>query len=129
VYINTTLVGDDRVFSSFSSMNAIYTEGGYGWSNSTMMVVGGMSGGDLTVAIAPADMTKGTFPVAVSGKRAVMSGYAPNSIGVLDATNLGALSYETKGELVSYAYDVKLDGDKALCSLGPYGLEIVDVAP
>ena len=29
---------------------------------------------------------------------------------------------------VAYPYNVKLAGEKALCSLGPYGLQVVDVS-
>jgi hypothetical protein len=56
-----------------------------------------------------------------------MSSYAPNALSVLDATDLDALSFEQKGEIPFYAQSVEVSGDKALCSLGEYGLSVIDL--
>lgn len=48
-------------------------------------------------------------------------------IAVLDATDMGALSYEMKGELPSYTWDVTIQGDTALCAMGTWGVEAVSI--
>jgi hypothetical protein len=120
-------VGDDRVFAMTSSLYGSWeSEGGDG-SVDELMVVGGMNDGALQRASLKDKEGLSLVPRAVAGKRLIVSSFGLSSLGVVDATNLKAMKFEQKGELASYVYDVELTGDAALCSLGQYGLQVIDL--
>jgi hypothetical protein len=129
VYLSSVLVGDDRVFASVSKgywyVSADNSDSE--WNGSRLMVVGGMEDGTIEVAFATGKDVANTSPVAVDGRRAILSSYGLNAIGVLDATDLDALSFEQKGELGFYVQSVEVSGDKALCSLGEFGLSVINL--
>ena len=57
----------------------------------------------------------------------VLASYNTPGIHVLDATNLDAVTIQKKGDVNGYVYSVTLDNDRALCSMGPFGLDVVDL--
>lgn len=127
LHLSNVLVGDDRVFASVPGSFVKEGDGGYRTS-SRVMVVGGMQDGALRVAFATPELDHRLYDsaVAVDGKRLVMTS-SLNAIGVLDATNLDAITLENKGALVSHVSDVEIVGDHALCSMRQYGLQVVDL--
>lgn len=127
-YLSDVLVGDDRVFASASDYGWAIEYDGYGYNGSRLIAVGGMRDGAIVVGSYNLGEAEYAYPVAVDGARLVTTGYNPPSISVLDASDLGALTYEQKGELSGYySNTVTLDGDLALCSMGPYGLDVIDL--
>lgn len=120
-------VGDDRVFAP-SSNYGWYEDGGGYWSSSRILVLGGIHDGALEIAEVEGAELGYTYPVAVAGTRLVSSGYSPSGIWTLDAADMDAMAFEQKAELRSYVSHVNVSGDLALCSLGAYGLEVVNLA-
>jgi hypothetical protein len=127
-YINSVMVGDDRVFATANN-NAWYEDSSPYWSGYKVLVVGGLQDGDLEVSSVSGEELGYSYPVAAEGERLILAGYSPPAVSVLDASDLDELAIETKGELSGYAYSVTVDGDRALCSLGQFGLQVVDLTP
>ncbi len=131
LYLGQLLRGDDRVFG-YASPSYGYAEdsaGSNGGSGPTskVLVVAGMRAGNLQMATRELEGAYAANPVAASGTTLVLAGYSPPSIAVLDTSDLGELAYSNKGDVASYVYQVTLDGDRALCAMGPYGLAVVDL--
>ncbi|WP_437731574.1 beta-propeller domain-containing protein [Sorangium sp. So ce1335] len=123
--ISQPLLGDDRVFMS-TSATRVGTEADDA-DGPGILVVSGLEKGSIEVVTKELDELNYGWPISADGKRAVVASYYPPTIGVIDATDLGEVTYETKGELSSYSHKVTVSGDLALCSLGHHGLDIVDL--
>ncbi|WP_437808938.1 beta-propeller domain-containing protein [Sorangium sp. So ce1078] len=121
--IPQAFVGDDRVFM-YTSVNYVVENGEppYG-----IAVASGLKEGRIELATKAIADFSFSSPLLADGTRLLVASSYPPSIAILDASDLDELTYETKGETSSYAYRVTLDGDRALCSLGHHGLEIVDL--
>jgi hypothetical protein len=119
-YLSSVLLGDDRVFASYYD----YSED---VSATTLLAIGGMRSGTIQQQKIVLDPGRYDYPAEAMGKKLVTGSYYPTAISVLDTTDLDAPTYETKGELPSYLYDVTLSGETALCSMGPWGIATVDV--
>jgi hypothetical protein len=126
-YIGNVMTGDNRVFAAMSNGDWYASDGPY-WSASRVVVVGGMREGELDVGFAEGQEVAESNPVAVDGTTLVMTSWNPPSLSVLDASDMGELTVTRMGELASYANDVTVHNGQALCSLGGYGLEVVDLA-
>ncbi|WP_437753314.1 beta-propeller domain-containing protein [Sorangium sp. So ce1389] len=124
--ISQVFVGDDRVFM-YTYGNYYYADDGSTSDRSGILVASGLEAGSIETATRPSAELGFGGPLLADGKRLLISSYSPPSIAVLDAADLDELTYETKGELSSYTYQVTVSGDRALCSLGHHGLEIVDL--
>lgn len=123
--MSQAFIGDDRIFLYGYGRYAVSE--GDGSDGPAMLVASGLVNGSLEVATKALEGLNHGWPIAAAGKRVIMSSYNPPSIGVVDASDLDELTYETKGELSSYVYRVTVSGDQALCSLGHHGLEVVDL--
>ncbi|XXX74279.1 beta-propeller domain-containing protein [Sorangium sp. So ce134] len=116
-------VSDERVFM-LTYLNYVVEDGEVPYG---ILAAGGLEEGSLELATKSfAELSYGS-PLLADGTRLLVTSSGPPSIAVIDASDLDALTYETKGELSSYIYRVTLDGDRALCSLGHHGLEVVDL--
>ncbi|XXY52993.1 beta-propeller domain-containing protein [Sorangium sp. So ce269] len=124
--ISQVFVGDDRVFM-YTYANYYYADDGGTSDQSGILVASGLEAGSIETATQTSAEIGFGGPLLADGKRLVISSYSPPSIAVLDAADLDELTYETKGELSSYTYQVTVSGDRALCSLGHHGLEVVDL--
>lgn len=123
VAVMKALAGEGRAFLSVEDA----AHGG----GSSILVAGGMQQGSLETAtqqVAGFNHSSGSLLLADGARLLVVDNDQP-ALSVLDATDLTALSFEKKSELPSYTYHATLAGDRALCSLGRYGLEAVDVGP
>ncbi|KYF78575.1 hypothetical protein BE20_07785 [Sorangium cellulosum] len=116
-------VGDDRVFM-FTYLNYVVENGEVPYG---MLVASGLEEGRIELVRKPFAELTHSSPLFADGTRLLVSSHSPPSLAVIDASDLDALTYETKGELSSYIYRVTVDGDRALCSLGHNGLEVVDL--
>jgi uncharacterized secreted protein with C-terminal beta-propeller domain len=125
-YFSNILAGDNRVFAASNNGGWYDGEGPY-WSAHKLMVIGGMSEGSLDVAYVQGQEVAESYPVAVDGERLLLTSWGPPALSVLDASDMGSLEVERKAELASYVNDVVVHDGKALCSLGQYGLEVVDL--
>ncbi|EYF03428.1 beta-propeller domain-containing protein [Chondromyces apiculatus] len=125
--LSSAFVGEDRVF--FPAQNQVwYDVAGPYWTGSKLFVVGGMNDGALAVEELSSEELGYASPVAVHGNTLLSTGWAPTGLWTLDASDLDNLAYEQKAELRGYVNHITVVGDKALCSLGSYGLETVDLA-
>jgi hypothetical protein len=125
-YVSRVFTGLDRVFVETSYSNYDYDTGaGNYWNGFT--VVGDLGGTALERAEFQFDPNQYAYAVGTSDKRLVLASYYPTAIAVLDATDLSALSYEVKGELPSYTWNVTISGDLALCAMGYWGVEAVSL--
>ncbi|MFO0760839.1 MAG: beta-propeller domain-containing protein [Byssovorax sp.] len=129
-YLSQIIAGDDRLFA--------YSYAGYGWvedagggvsagPTAKVHVLAGLRAGMLQLVTAQLPVTNDGYPVAADGQNLVLAGYGPPSIAVLDTSDLGNLDYQSKGDVSSYVYQVTIDGHRALASMGPYGLAVVDL--
>lgn len=122
-YVYGTQVTDSRVFLQGYSYDPASGHGAY-----TVLVAGDIADDDLAI-------TNKSLPgegdylwiAAAQDDYAVMASYNVPGIHVLDASDMGAITIEKKADVSAYVYGVTLDGDRALCSMGPYGLEAVDL--
>jgi hypothetical protein len=117
--IGQVLVGDDRVF--------LYTYAIYTGSSPGVIVASGLAEGSIELAskeISPANVG---WPRAVDGTRLLFASDYPPTLSVFDAADLDDLTFEMKGELSGNLSTVTVSGDSALCSLGNYGLDVVDL--
>ncbi|NUQ76634.1 MAG: beta-propeller domain-containing protein, partial [Polyangiaceae bacterium] len=126
-YFSGVMTGDNRVFAALNN-GGWYDGAGPYWSTFKLMVVGGIQEGELDVSYAEGQEIAESYPVAVDGQTLVMTSWNPPSLAVLDASDMDNLVFERKAELMSYVNDVTLHDGKALCSLGPYGIEVVDLS-
>ncbi|WP_437733647.1 beta-propeller domain-containing protein [Sorangium sp. So ce1335] len=126
--ITQAFAGEDRVFMLTYGDRTASDDGGHDYRY-LGLVVSGLAEGRLDVAAYEAEEMGHVVPLLADGTRLVVAGAEPPAISVLDATDLDALTFERKGELSSYAYrdPVTVSGDRALCSLGLYGIEVVDL--
>lgn len=120
------MIGEDRVFA-MAQNGGWYEDGGPYWASSKLYVVGGIRDGALQVEQVTGEELGYVYPVAASGARLIAGGWGPPGIWTLDATDLDDLAFEQKAELRGYISHVAVEGDQALCSLGPYGLASVDI--
>lgn len=72
-----------------------------------------------------------TYIVDTADTRALLVKYGSNEpkLFTLDTTTLGAPSYKQAGELQSWFSEARIDGDKAICSMDVYGVQVVQLAP
>ncbi|WP_437304108.1 beta-propeller domain-containing protein [Sorangium sp. So ce388] len=124
--ISQVFVGDDRVFMH-TYVNYSTADDGGSSDRSGVLVASGLEAGSIETATRLSAELGFGGPLLADGKRLLLSSYSPPSIAVLDAADLDELTYETKGELSSYPTRVTVSGDRALCPLGHYGLEVVDI--
>ncbi|AKT38947.1 beta-propeller domain-containing protein [Chondromyces crocatus] len=120
------VVGDDRVFSMANNYSW-YNDSGYYGSDSKIFAVGGIRAGALQVAELATEEAGYMMPIAVDGKKLVASSWSPAGLWTLDSTDFDALSFEQAAEMRSSPDHVTISNHKALCSLGTYGLEVVDL--
>jgi hypothetical protein len=128
--LSQPLAGDDRVFA-WTGYSYYYDTVGGGVGTSAgpqVFVLGGMREGTLQSASAQLDTFDYGYGSAVSGKKLVLTGYSPPELSVLDTTDLAAPAVVRKADLDGYPYNVTVSGNLAICSLGPYGLQTVDLS-
>jgi hypothetical protein len=116
--LGNALTGDDRGFFTASSDSG----------ETRLLAVGGMASGELQIASVELSLDTGwEYPVAASGTRVVLAGYYPGSVSVVETSDLSQVEREAKASLDGWFAHVTVVGDQALCSMGPYGLESVDL--
>lgn len=122
-YYSRLLVGDDRVFTTY---NPYYVNYDQEQPSSELWAVGGLRDGQLVVRSRSLEDIWWTSPLEARGKTLVAMSW-PGSIVTVDATDLDELAVREHGELPWSVYSAEIDGDRALLSLGPYGLHVADV--
>jgi len=128
--IYQTMLGDDRIFAPNGYGYSYYDDvGGASSNGQQVLIIGGMREGALQLATAQFGVNDYFYAEAVSGKKLVMSGYSPPGLTVVDATNLDHVTSKRVADLDGYTYAVTMAGDTALCSMGPWGLQSVDITP
>ncbi|MBW2523343.1 MAG: beta-propeller domain-containing protein [Deltaproteobacteria bacterium] len=127
LYLSRLLVGDDRVFTTSHNY--------YGYDGSSPQslawVIGGLRAGRLQLRTEPLD--SGAYyswwrPLEADGQRFIALTWS-DGITSVDASNLDDLVIERHEVLPWSVYDAEIDGDRALVSLGAYGLQEVSLAP
>lgn len=121
-YFYGTQVTESRVFAQGYSYDSSDPYGTY-----SVLVIGDIGGDEIHSAVQDLPSQEYLWSVAAQDEHLVLASYGTPGIHVLDATDLSDLSIEKKGDVTSYVYSVTLDGDSALCAMGPYGLEVVDL--
>ncbi|MBK8259712.1 MAG: beta-propeller domain-containing protein [Polyangiaceae bacterium] len=121
-YFYGTKVTESRVFAEGYSYNPGDNYGTY-----SIMVIGDVGGDQLNIETVNLDQDEYLWPVAAETEHLVLTSWNEPGIHVLDTTDMNNMTLEKKGEVTSYVYAVTLDNDQALCALGPYGLEVVDL--
>lgn len=115
-----TRVTDSRVFSQ-----------GYRYTNNTsnysIFVVGDIGGNSIESAWHDLNSQDYMWAVAADADRLVLASGSQPGIHVLDASDMSSMVLAKKGDLTNYVQNVTLDGTDALCALGPYGLEVIDI--
>lgn len=121
--LGNAMVGDDRGFLT------AYSDSYYGGGGASLLAVGGMAAGELQVASVELISDAGwEYPVAVNGTRVVLAGYYPGSISVVETSDLSELVRVQKASLdEGWFGHVSVVGDQAFCSMGAYGVEVVEI--
>lgn len=107
------LSGDDRVFLE------AFPNG---------LVIGGMREGSLRVEQVDLFGNGGHHPIAVSGQRVLLNSDARPQLSVLDTADLDDLTITPAADLAGNAQHVTVVGDRAICAMGPHGLQSVDLS-
>lgn len=121
-YFYGTQVTESRVFAQ--GYNYDYAGGNGAYS---VLVLGDIAGDTIQMATHELPTQEYLWSVASQDERLVLASWSTPGIHVLDASDLSDLSIEKKGDVTSYVYAVTLDDDRALCAMGPYGLDVVDL--
>jgi hypothetical protein len=115
-----TRVTENRIFSQAYRYNG-------NSSNYSVFVIGDIGGDSIQSTWHDMSSQDYMWAVAADDERLVLASSSKPGIHVLDATSLSDVTLTKKGEVTNYVQNVTLDGTKALCAMGPYGLEIVDI--
>jgi hypothetical protein len=65
--------------------------------------------------------------LAVQGQKVLLDGDYPPHLSVYDASNPDNLTLVKTTDLYGYVYSVEVVGNKAVCSLGDWGLQTVSL--
>ena len=118
------LVADDRVFFTSSSYSYDYTT-----SDSYVWAIGGMRAGVLAVRATPVEQNQPwswIYPVEAEGHRLIAEGQG--TVVSVDASDMDDITFRTHGDVPWYVQSAVIDGDRALLSLGSYGLQVVELS-
>ncbi len=131
-YFSGVLIGDDRVFAYQLKGGYWYDEEGDGSGSGSgptygILVLSGIDSGNLESELVEDDASVTGIPMAAVGKRLIVSSYNPPGLSLLDATDMSAISVDRKADLNGYLSDVDVSGGLALCSLGQFGMQVVDL--
>lgn len=121
-YFYGTQVTESRVFSQGYTYDYSDPYGTY-----SVLVIGDIGSDQIHTAWQELPLQDYMWSVAAKDDHLVLASWSTPGIHVLDASNLSDMSLEKKGDVTSYVQAVTLDGDNALCAMGPYGLEVVDL--
>ena len=120
------LLGDDRVFVGISDSD--YGEyGDYYSSSFRWMVLAGMDAGALQMRLEARPEAIEGYAAGASGTSLVLLDWYGLELRTLDTSDLDAMTITAEGSLSSWPYDVSVSGDRAYASLGPYGVEVVEL--
>lgn len=125
VYLGRLLVGDDRVFTV---SNGYYYDSDY-YPQSLVWAMGGFRDGVIAVHTEPLPDEAGWSywrPIAAEGQRLIALTWAGGVVTV-DAADLGAPEIREHDAVPWYVYSAEFDRDRALLSLGPYGVAVVQL--
>ncbi|MBK9261287.1 MAG: beta-propeller domain-containing protein [Polyangiaceae bacterium] len=115
-----TRVTESRVFSQSYRYTANSSE-------YSVFVIGDISGNSIQSAWHDLPQQDYMWAVAAQDDRLVLASGSKPGIHVLDATDLADMTLAKKGDVTNYVQNVTLDGNSALCAMGPYGLEVIDI--
>lgn len=133
---NVTVLDTEAIDSHVNFYGTRVTESrifaqGYRYDNNTsnysMFVIGDIGGNSIQSAWHELPTQDYMWSVAASGEHLVLASGSKPGIHVLDATNLADMTLAKKGDVSNYVQSVTLDGTDALCAMGPYGLEVIDI--
>jgi hypothetical protein len=133
---NVTVLDSDTLDTNVSFYGSRVTESRffsqayrYDGNSSTysIFVIGDIAGNSIESAWHDTPTQDYMWAVAAQDERLVLASGSQPGIHVLDAADLSDMTLAKKGEVTNYVQNVTLDGDNALCAMGPYGLEIVDI--
>jgi hypothetical protein len=121
-YFHGTQVTESRVFAQGYSYQP-----GDDYSTYSVVVLGDVGADEIHIATQELPAQDYLWPVAAEGDHLVLASYQTPGIHVLDASDMDDMVIERKGDVTGYVSSVTLDNDRALCAMGPYGLEVVDL--
>ena len=102
-----------------------YSNDGYG--TYSILAIGDIGGSQLQMGTMELPQQDYLWGAAAEGNHLVLASYNQPGIHVLDASDLENMTIEKKADVTAWIYNVTLDGDRALCAMGPFGLEAVDL--
>ncbi len=133
---NVSVLDTEELAQNVSFYGARVTESrvfaqGYRYDNNSstysVFVIGDIGGNTIESEWKDTPQQDYMWAVAAEGDRLVLASGSKPGIHVLDASDLSNMTLAKKGEVTSYVQSVTLDGDNALCAMGPYGLEVIDI--
>ncbi|MEZ4314609.1 MAG: beta-propeller domain-containing protein [Polyangiaceae bacterium] len=122
LYFYGTISTESRVFAEGYSYSY---EDGYGYQ--TLFAVGDIDGDSIHSATYEVNPGLYVSPLAADGERLVLGSWSSPGLHVLDTSDMSDMTLEKKGNLRGYVYSARIEGDTALCALGPWGLQSVDL--
>ncbi len=118
-WVSNLVVGDDRVFFT----GADYSDDGT--ATTDIWAVGGIRAGELEIARTRVDDTWWAYPVATDGQTLVAM--SSNALVTVDSSDLSDLAVAKVEDLPWWVQDVTVADGRALLSLGPYGVKVVEL--
>ena len=117
-----TKVTEDRIFTQTWTYDPATST-----STEAVVVVSSPAGNTISMASAVFPQNEWMYAVAADGNHVILASYNTPGIYDVDATDMDNLVFQKKSDVMSYVYSVELDGDRAICSMGPYGIQVVDL--
>jgi hypothetical protein len=117
-----TQVTEDRVFAQGWVYNQDPNQTHY-----RVLVIGDIGGNQIQTATKDISNQEYLWAQASHGYHLILASYNTPGIHDLDATDLANITVQKKGNVNGWVYSVSLDNDRALCSMGPYGLDVIDL--
>ncbi|MBI4701931.1 MAG: hypothetical protein HY744_12405 [Deltaproteobacteria bacterium] len=123
--LSSLLQGQDRIFAWAYNYDW-QGDDPYSWYG-RLMVLSAFETGSIALATVDAKELSSAYPIEVSGRRLVLARYDVPSVTALDAADLDDLHVGKTTELRAWANRARVDGDRVLCALGTWGLQVVEL--
>jgi hypothetical protein len=126
VRLGSMAPGFDRIFIQKASPYYYYYNGSdQPQEKPQLLTITGTRGDELKEATRFEYDGDWWFELKGAGTKAVMVGSYPSKVRVIETADPSAPQQTSSTDLFSYAYDVQILGDKAICTLGSYGVQTV----
>ena len=127
--VSSLATSPDRIFIATSPYYSYYGSNSDAPDPAKLITLDGLHDGHLRIASTLALQQDMSWPRLIAdATRALIVGSYPPVLHVYDTSNAAAPTETKKADLYSWAYDIRVVGDNAMCTLGEYGVQTVPLS-